>query len=180
MKLCPRVLVAVCVLAGVESFPLRRNLQSGNWGDSLPLGRNASVAAEVLSPISNSSTTITTMETKNRAASVSPTDITCTLGNEHVGDTSVEAFSVPFYYALGTNGTMDSYEIFQLQQRLFDAVEQSISWCYGLTVSAKKEGGIRRLSHTRGEIENQRARQLAIVTVAVGPTDATIGTFILL
>jgi hypothetical protein len=103
-----------------------------------------------------------------------PPGVVCALGrrgSRPQGRTFV-SHAVGFYYALGTtDAPLDAAELFRVQQRLFQAVESSIAWCYDPqdgTESGATES--RRLSS-----QVALSRRLEIQSVSVGPTAANIG-----
>ena len=99
--------------------------------------------------------------------------VICSLADSaSAGD--IETHTINFYYALGTTNTsLDTAQSFDLQQKLFRAVEQSISWCYEEgdpeSIDAPKSRG-RGLMNT-----GPSHRKLGILAVTVGPTETNIG-----
>lgn len=124
---------------------------------------------------------------RNRRALTEPMEpgVVCSLANDAGNDTSTETYIIQFYYALGINvetsnstnqTTWSDLQTFQLQQKLFHAVEQSIPWCYenGVSVNDTKYYGGNR---TRRSLQQESvARKLGILSVTVGPTAGSVGT----
>ena len=104
------------------------------------------------------------------------TGVICSLaGSAPAGE--IETHTIKFYYALGTNNTtLDTVQSFDLQQKLFRAVEQSISWCYEEGDPESTE-----TSERRGRAllrAGSSHRKLGILAVTVGPTETNIGALV--
>jgi hypothetical protein len=112
----------------------------------------------------------------NSSSPTSTTGVICSLADYDTG-AQTETYTINFYYALGTTNTsLDAVQTFALQQKLFHAVEQSIAWCYE---EQRRVTTVVSNAQNRRMLQQRRlARQLGILTVNVGPTEANIGKFI--
>ncbi|GKY95514.1 hypothetical protein MPSEU_000513100 [Mayamaea pseudoterrestris] len=84
-----------------------------------------------------------------------------------------ELHTINFYYALGTKNvtSVDALQTFELQQKLFHAVERSIAWCYEEPIGTFSAAN----DKTRRRMLRQTRRNLGILAVSVGPTVSNVG-----
>jgi len=122
----------------------------------------------------------------DRTASVDTTGLICQLGQEHALPGVVpKTFEIPYYYALGTTGAMDHYEMHKLSMRLFLSVKQAISWCYTESIevvaAGENDGNNRALTkkeQQRDLLLMERARKLGILSISTGLAKYGVGTSI--
>jgi hypothetical protein len=122
----------------------------------------------------------------DRTSAFDTSDLNCQIGSTHGPGAKVKSFSIPYYYALGTTGTMDFMETFDLQQKIFRAITNDIAWCYteesnpvvASGASNSSTNSSRRLfAEDKGAKLYDMARQLSILSVAAGPTQENIGKY---
>jgi hypothetical protein len=103
------------------------------------------------------------------------TGVSCGLGDDHGGNSTIEIYTIKFDYALGTTASLDATQIFHLQQNIFLAVQQSIAWCSApQTQLPANATGKRILSQQQGFVD--AVRKLGILSVNAGATNTSAGT----
>lgn len=112
-----------------------------------------------------------------RVESVDTTNLICQVGQKNSDPIAVaQTFEINYFYALGTTQELTNLEQHKIDQALFAAVQDNISWCYQETsastfsnASTSNGNGGRTLS------PEARARELGIMSVSSGQAQMNVG-----
>ena len=123
----------------------------------------------------------------SRTASYDITNLKCQIGIKHPQDEQPLSFQdFEYWYAMGTMSTIDAIQMFNIEQFLYNKVEDDMVWCWEelddtsvAAAATKEQHGDRRDLHerqwksltTRRRLAPSDPRNLNIITFTPGSTD---------
>jgi hypothetical protein len=116
----------------------------------------------------------------SRTSQYDASNLKCQIGIKQNEETTLSYQDFDYYYAMGTSGDIDAMKMFNLEQLLYNQVEDDMVWCWeelnDSVIAASTGHGVRRdlnrrLLHEKKRRANTDSRMLNIITFTPGSMD---------